>query len=642
MARRSSVTRIFSEIMLADIRKYADSIVVKILFALLMLSFVIWGVADVFRPHSSGGWVAKVGEREIGRTEFDNEMRATVRQLQQSFGESLDAAAIRSLGISRSVLNQLISRALVQAEADALGIRTGDDVLRQTLLADRRFRTPAGEFDNAALQAFIQRLGRTQAGFFDDLRTEVSARALVTSVEAGVVLPQALVHTLEAYFAEQRDLDYVAVKIDAMKVDAAADNAALQAFYEAHGEDYRRPEFRKAVAIIIAAADLAKEVKIDPADLKTAYDERINEFVRPERRTFRQMLFADEAKARWAAERLKAGHNWDEVAKSPEAGSPALATLGPISGSGLPEELRAAVFERAAGVAGEPVKSSLGWHLIEVVTIEPGTTAPLAEVSEQLSRQLAEEKANDQMIDLGNRLEEAVGRGKSLEAAAEELGLKPRTLDAIDSLGNDADGKMLGGLPPKLVQTVFSSPKGIPSSLVEADRETLFLIRVDDVQPSVLRPFADVRDAVQAAWLRDQRMQKAREMAQQLVDRSGSGSLADAAASFGLKPAKAGPFSRLGTPPADTLPVPVIRQAMEAPAGHALSIPSDEAIYVVVSRRNAATSGDASAAVLEEERSKGLDQLRDDVVAQYLEALRARHPVRINQAVLDEINNQAP
>lgn len=170
----------------------------------------------------------------------------------------------------------------------------------------------------------------------------------------------------------------------------------------------------------------------------------------------------------------------------------------------------------------------------------------------------------------------------------------------------------------------------------------MFLIRVDDVQPSVLRPFADVRDAVQAAWLRDQRMQKAREMAQQLVDRSGSGSLADAAASFGLKPAKAGPFSRLGTPPADTLPVPVIRQAMEAPAGHVLSIPSDEAIYVVVSRRNAATSGDASAAVLDEERSKGLDQLRDDVVAQYLEALRARHPVRINQAVLDEINNQAP
>ena len=628
--------------MLADIRKYADSIVVKILFALLMLSFVIWGVADAFRPHSSSGWVAKVGEREVGRAQFENELRATVRQLQQSFGESLDAAAIRSLGISRSVLNQLISRALVQAEADALGIRAGDDVLRQTLLEDRRFRTPSGEFDSAALQAFVQRLGRTQEGFFNNLRDELSARSLVGAVEAGVVLPRDLVRTLEAYFAEQRDIDYVAVKFDAMKVDAPADEAALQAFYEAHGEDYRRPEYRKATAVVISTPDLVAQVTIDPAELKTAYDERINEFVQPERRSFRQMLFSDEAKARWAAEQVKAGRNWDEVAKAPEAGAPALATLGPIGANGLPQELRAAVFERAAGVAGDPVRSSLGWHLIEVVTVEPGTTAPLAEVSEQLSRQLAEEKANDRMIELGNRLEEAVGRGTSLEAAAAELGLKLRPFEAIDSSGSDAAGKMLDNLPPKLVQTIFTSPKGIPSSLVEADRETSFLVRVDDVQPSLLRPFADVHDAVQTAWLRDQRMQKARDVAQQIVDRTGGGSLADAAAGFGLKPASTGPFGRLGTPAAGVLPVPVIRQAMEAPAGRGLSIPTDEAIFVAVSRRNAAASGAASEAVLTEERDKGLDQLRDDVVTQYLEALRARHPVRINQAALDEINNQAP
>lgn len=628
--------------MIADIRKYADSLVVKVLFAVLMLSFVIWGVADVFRPRQSSGWVAKVGDREISRSEFDTELRATVRQLQQSFGGSLDAAAIQSLGISRSVLNQMINRTLIEVEAESLGLRAGDDLLRQTLIEDRRFRTADGQFNNAAFQAFVQRLGRTQEAFFNDLRRELSARALVSTVEAGVVLPKDILKTIERYFAEQRRIEAVAVRFDDMKIEATADDAALQAFYAAHGEDYRRPEYRKATVAVIDSAELAAHTKIDEAEIKSAYEERIDEFARPEQRTFRQMLFKNEAEARWAAEQLKAGRNWDDVARAPEAGAPAVATLGPIGRNGLPEDLRVAVFDQAKGAPGDPVKSSLGWHIIEVVAVEEGVTPPLAEVSEQLARQLAEEKAVDQMIDLGNRLEEAVGRGKSLEAAAEELGLTLRTFDAIDAHGSDAAGHMLPDLPPKLVQTIFASPKGVPGSLVEADRDTLFLLRVDEIQPSIVRPFEEVRDAVNAAWTRDQKEQKARDLARQIIERGGSGSLADAAAGFGLKPVTAEPFSRLGTPPADKLPVPVIRQAMEAPAGRLLSIPTDEAVFVAVSWPLPNAEGAASDAVLDEERGKALDLLRDDVVGQYLEALRGRHPVRINQTALGEISRQAP
>lgn len=627
--------------MLADIRKYADSLVVKLLFVVLLLSFVIWGIADVFRPQSSTAWVAKVGDREISRAEFDNELRATVRQLQQSFGGNLDAATIQSFGIPRSVLTQMINRTLVEAEAASLRIRAGDELLRRTLIADSRFRTPNGQFDNAAFQAFVQRLGRTQEGFFNDLRQELSARALVESVQAGGVMPQDMLQTVERYFSEQRQVEAVAIRFDDMKLETAADDAALQAFYDAHAEDYRRPELRKVTAVIVKADDLIGRVTVDDAQIKAAYDERINEFSKPEQRTFRQMLFSDEAKARWAAQQLKAGRGWDEVAKAPEAGAPATATLGPIGRNGLPEELRAAIFDQPSGIVGDPLKSGLGWHVIEVTAIEPGSTQPLAEVSQQLSHQLAEEKAGDLLIELGNKLEEAVGRGTSLEAAAQELGLTTRTLDAVDPHGSDTSGNMLPDLPPKLVQTIYASPKGIASSLVEADRNTLFMVRVDDVQPSVLRPFADVRDAVLAAWTREQKVQKARDIAQQVVDRGNSGSFADAVASFGLKPVTEGPLTRLGTPPGTPLPTPVVRQAMEAPAGRLLTVPTDEAIFVAVSRRLPDATGAASEAVLSEEREKALDMLRDDLLAQYLEALRGRHTVRINQAALDELARQA-
>ncbi len=628
--------------MLADIRKYAGSFVVKILFLLLLLSFVIWGIADVFRPQGATGWIAKVGDQEISRTEFDAELRTTVRRLQQSFGGSLDQATIRSLGIARSVLGEMINRALIESEASSLGVRAGDELLRRSLMEEPRFRNSSGQFDNAAFQAFLQRLGRTQEAFFADLRQELSARAVVGSVEAGVVIPKGIIETIERYFGETREIEYVAIAIPTLSIDKAADEAALQAWYDGHGQDFLKPEYRKASVIIIDAHTLVDTINIDETELKTAYDERINEFSRPERRKFRQMLFTGEVEARWALDQLRSGRRWDDVAKTKEAGSPAVSVLGPLARMALPGELRAAVFETAPDHVNDPVKSSLGWHLIEVVSVEPGETAPLSEVADRLSRQLKEEKANDLMVDLGNRLEEAVGRGKSLEAAAEELGLPVRTIDGIDSKGSDATGRMLPDLPPKLVQTIFASPKGIASSLVEADHNTVFLVRVDEIQPSALRPFDEVRQAVEAVWLTDQRRQKARGIAQEIADRAGKDSLAQAATSVGLKSVTAGPFSRLGTPPAGELPATVIRQTLEAPAGRPLVIPTDDAIYVAVSHPKTAEKSAASENVLEEERAKGLDILRDDVLAQYLEALRARHAVRINQAALDDVQKQAP
>jgi len=52
--------------MLQAIRSKATSLVVKILFAVLICTFAIWGIGDIFRNRSTGEtWVAKVGGLQI-------------------------------------------------------------------------------------------------------------------------------------------------------------------------------------------------------------------------------------------------------------------------------------------------------------------------------------------------------------------------------------------------------------------------------------------------------------------------------------------------------------------------------------------------------------------------------------------------
>ena len=72
--------------MLEAIRKRAGSFVVKILFAILVMSFFIWGIADVFRPKGGTEWAAKVGDRKISTQALSEEYRAALSRLGSTLG----------------------------------------------------------------------------------------------------------------------------------------------------------------------------------------------------------------------------------------------------------------------------------------------------------------------------------------------------------------------------------------------------------------------------------------------------------------------------------------------------------------------------------------------------------------------------
>ena len=92
--------------MLEAIRRRAGSFVVKILFVILVLSFFIWGIADVFRPRSNAEWAAEVGDRKISTQALQEEYRATLSRLGSSLGSRLDSEQARALGLPSSVLRR--------------------------------------------------------------------------------------------------------------------------------------------------------------------------------------------------------------------------------------------------------------------------------------------------------------------------------------------------------------------------------------------------------------------------------------------------------------------------------------------------------------------------------------------------------
>ena len=79
----------------------------KVLLALLILSFGLWGIGDYISPPQEAELVAKVGKSGILKAEYENELRKQINNLQQIFGNTFSVEQAKSLGVSENIIQSL-------------------------------------------------------------------------------------------------------------------------------------------------------------------------------------------------------------------------------------------------------------------------------------------------------------------------------------------------------------------------------------------------------------------------------------------------------------------------------------------------------------------------------------------------------
>ena len=622
--------------MLEAIRKRAGSLVVKILFLFLVLSFGIWGIADVFRPGRGADWAAEVGGVKISTAAFQEEYREALRRLGQALGSPVEAEQARALGLPNSVLDRMIEGALFDQAAADLGVTLTDAMVREQIRSNPRFRNQAGAFDPEVFRQLLRRNGFTEDRYVGLLRRELQRQQLVGSITGGVMPPQSLIEAMDRYRGERRVAEYAVIGDAQMSGFADPDEPTLRQSWQDNPGLFAAPEYRAVSAAVLSADEATEGASVSEDDLQAAYQQRSGEFTVPERRSFRQMVFADEAAAQRARERLAQGADFGAVAA--EAGTPQdTAAIGPVQREQLPPELAAGVFDLPQGEPSAPLKTSLGWHIVEVTAIDPGQVQTFAEAKDRLMAELKREKAIELTIDLGNKLEDALGRGATLQEAAGELGLPLRTIEAIDARGQDGSGAAVPDLPQRFVETVFETAQGAQSPLVETGNEGYFLLQVDGVTLSAVKPFETVRNEVEEAWRAQQRNDKAKREADELAARMrAGGDLATLAAEKRLEAATTPPFMRDGEAVATDLSRAVVAALFDVKPGETFVVPVKDGFAVARLKSvlpPAETDRTAEASI----RTELTELMRGDILAQFAAGMRGRYPVRINPRALESL-----
>src|SRR5215218_8982173 len=101
--------------MLEALRKRASGWVAQLFLALLVVSFAIWGVSDIFTGFRSDT-VASVGNTDIRIQDFSRQYELATRQLGQQLGQQVTPEQAQMFGLPGQVLGRLVAEATLNDE----------------------------------------------------------------------------------------------------------------------------------------------------------------------------------------------------------------------------------------------------------------------------------------------------------------------------------------------------------------------------------------------------------------------------------------------------------------------------------------------------------------------------------------------
>lgn len=463
----------------------------------LLMSMLVLGLGG-FGVTNFGGRVTSVGtvgDVEITAQDYAQAVQTQVRSYSQQMGLQISAQELLGAGLGQDVLRGLIARAALTHEAEKIGLSVGDELVATKVVAMPGFQGPSGSFDRDMYRSQLDRVGQSETEFETGVRRDVTLGLFQNMISGGITAPQAMTEKLDLWLNEKRGFSLLRLaEADLATPVPAPTEDELKAFHTAHPELFIKPEAKRISYVALLPQDVAATLPVDEAAIQALYDDRIDEYVLPERRIVDRLVYPDQASADAARAKLDGGASFEDLVT--ERGIELTDTdLGDVTRDDL-DDAGEGVFAAAEGAVVGPLPSNLGPAIFRVVTVLAAEETPLAEVHDTLALDLQTEAARAAIDARFEAIDDLLAGGATLEDLAKEEGMTLATLDYVS------------GLPGSSAIEGYDAFRQAADAVAEGDfPETipledggLFALRLDEIVPEAPIPFDEARETVTTLW----------------------------------------------------------------------------------------------------------------------------------------------
>lgn len=623
--------------MLEAMRKGIGTWVAKVFIGLLVLSFAVWGIADIFGGYGAQT-VATVGESEISTQTYQLELNRERRALSNRLGRQLTQTEVRALGLDNQVLLRLIGDAAMENQAQQQGLGVSGKAVLARVKRDPLFKDNTGQFSQQRYYQLLSSNGLSEPEFLERQRRAIIIEQIAGPVSGGAHVPGVLADAANRYRNETRKLSYFTLPLEKAGEIPAQSDEKLREFYNARKSEFRAPEYRSVSTIFLLPAELSKDIVVSDEEVANYYEANKARYGSPERRAVLQIPFPDDAAAAEAHKKLQDGADFMDIAKARDLTEKDV-DLGLVAKTAMLDEKAAEeIFKLPVGELSAPIKGALSTVIAKVTKIEPAVQRTLEDERDAIRKRLADEAAAVRILDVYDKIEDERAAGLTLAEIAKKLSLKSLEVDAIDRSGRDETGKEIAELArhSSVVRAIFSADAGVETDPEETPDGGYIWYDVRKVTPERQKDFAEAKGDVVGKWREEEERKLLAKKAQELVDalRGGAG-IETVGKDLELEVKETERIKR--TARVDGIPGAAIQQAFALkPGGFGSALTADgkaRVIFKVVdSQLPASASAEAEKTIVASLRTS----IADDMIVQYVRGLRREFGVEINQRVLEE------
>ena len=608
-------------------------------FALLVLGFPLLQPP----PATTGALtdvLAQVGEQEITVGEFQTVYRRQLQSYQAQSGGEITSDLLRSMGIDRQLLQQMIDEYAQLQEAARVGVTVTDTEVREAIVALPVFQQDGRFVGEAAYLQMLrmQQPPMTPAEFEENMRRSLMLQRLQAAVTDWITVSDEDVEREHVRRNERVRLSAVAFRADDFRdgLEATADDVA--ALFEQNADDYLVPEKRRLRFVLIDVPALKASFTPSDAEVQAYYDNNLDRYTEEVSLRVSHILLRtqdrDAAEVRAQAESIAAeargGADFAELARrhseddgTREAGG----DLGTIARGQMVPEFEGAAFALEQDEISDPVTSMFGVHVIKATEKTGGTTRTLDEVRDEIVDLLQQESADARAGALAEAMAAEVTEAADLEGAAARRGLE------VQESGFAALGEPILGLgfSSEVTTQAFQLDEGEVAGPIPTPTGPAF-VTVNGVQAPYVPPLEEVEARVRDDVIRRKAFVLAQEragaMAAILQDAEDFGAAAEAEE---LEVNETGLIARGASVPGVGVNAEVEEAAFSLDVG-ATSAPiltGNSAVVLRVHEREEADPADLQAN-RERLRSELILERQNQFFTAYMEKAKTRIPIDVD------------
>ena len=490
-------------------------------FALLVLGFPL-----IQPPPETPGTLtdvlAQVGDQEITVGEFQTLFRRQLQSYQVQSGGEITADLLRSMGIDRQLLQQVIDEYAALQEAARLGVTVSDAEVREAIVSLPAFQQD-GEFIGEA--AYLQMLRMQQpplspAEFEENVRRSLMLQRLQAALTDWITVSDDDVEREHVRRNERVRLSAISFRADDFREGLDATDDDVAALFDQNANDYLVPEKRRLRFVLIDVPALKAAFTPSDADVQAYYDNNLDRYTEEVDlrvshillRTQDAELAEVQAQAESIAAEARNGADFAELARrysEDEGTRDAGGDLGRITRGQMVPEFEGAAFALEQDEVSDPVTSMFGVHVIKATEKTGGATQTLDDVRDSIVDILQQESADARAGALAEAMSLEIDEAADLEAAAARRGLEAQE-SGFAALGEPILGL---GFSSEVTTQAFQLAEGEVAGPIPTPTGPAF-VTVTGIQAPYVPPLEEVEARVRDDVIR----RKAFVLAQERAD----------------------------------------------------------------------------------------------------------------------------